>query len=129
MKKTNHLFLLLFGTILLSQNNSLVAQDTISCTIDKAEELFLKKNLFILAAQCNVDKHRALVIQSKAYPNPVFSTNFNVYDPENDIFFHTDQTGQKDFMFEQLIILGGKRKISINIAKTNKELAEAEFTD
>ncbi|MBL7913388.1 MAG: TolC family protein [Bacteroidia bacterium] len=129
MKKINLLLILLFKVFLLLHYNSISAQDTISISIDKAEELFLKKNLFLLAAQCNVDKQNALVIQSKAYPNPVFSANFNMYDPENDIYFHTDKTGQKDFMFEQLIILGGKRKASIDIAKTNKELAEAEFTD
>jgi outer membrane protein, heavy metal efflux system len=129
MQKINLAFLLISKFILLIYANNIFSQDTITCTIEKAEELFLKKNLFLLAAQCNVDKQNALIIQSKAYPNPVFTANFNMYDPENDIFFHTDKTGQKDFMFEQLITLGGKRKANIDIAKTNKELAEAEFAD
>ena len=129
MRKTHCLFVLIIKIVLVVNSGTVFAQDTISCTIDKAEELFLKKNLFLLAAQCNIDKQNALVIQSKAYPNPVFSANFNMYDPENDIYFHNDKTGQKDFMFEQLIVLGGKRKTAIDIAKSNRELAEAEFTD
>jgi outer membrane protein, heavy metal efflux system len=105
------------------------AQDSISYTIDQAEAAFLNKNLLLLAYKSNIDKQSALIIQARAYPNPVFSANFNVYDPENDILFHNDQTGQKDFTFEQLVILGGKRKVSIEMAKENKQLAEAEFTD
>lgn len=129
MKKINWLTVLLIIAFLLPAFKCLHAQDTISYNIDKAEETFLKKNLFLLAYKCNVDKQSALIIQSKAYPNPVFTANFNVYDPENDLYFHTDKTGQKDFMFEQLIVLGGKRKTNIEIAKTNKVLAEAELSD
>lgn len=128
-KKTISPIALLIALFLLSATNLINAQDTISYTIDKAEESFLKKNLFLLAYKCNVDKQSALIIQSKTYPNPIFTANFNVYDPENDIYFHTDKTGQKDFMFEQLIVLGGKRKTAIEIAKTNKQLAEAELSD
>lgn len=108
---------------------SLKAQDTISYSIDKAEEVFLKKNLILLASKYNIEKQNALILQSKLFPNPVIYANFNVYDPENDLYFHTGPTGQKDFMFEQLINLGGKRKTLIDIAKTNKEVAEAEFSD
>jgi len=115
--------------VFVSIANNLSAQDSTFCTIEKAEETFLKTNLLLLAQKCNVDKQTALIIQSKAYPNPIVYANFNVYDPENDIYFHTDKTGQKDFMFEQLILLGGKRKLSIEIAKSNKQLAEAEFSD
>ncbi|MDO9001789.1 MAG: TolC family protein [Bacteroidota bacterium] len=129
MKTENSFSLILIIAMLLFNGTVAKSQDTIFCSIDKAEELFLKKNLFLLAAKCNIDKNNALIIQSKAYPNPVFSANFNVYDPENDIYFHNDKTGQKDFMFEQLIVLGGKRKANIEIAKTNKELAENEFSD
>jgi len=129
MKKINQVLIVVLNLYFFLSCTLISAQDTISFTIDKSEELFLKKNLFLLAAQCNIDKQNALIIQSKAYPNPVFSANFNMYDPENDIYFHTDKTGQKDFMFEQLIVLGGKRKTTIDIAKTNKDLAEAELSD
>ncbi|MEO6303731.1 MAG: TolC family protein [Bacteroidia bacterium] len=129
MKKINFLSALLIAIFLLPTFKEINAQDTLSYTVEKAEETFLKKNLFLLAYKCNVDKQSALIIQSKAYPNPIFSANINVYDPENDIYFHTDETGQKDFMFEQLIVLGGKRKVGIEIAKTNKQIAEAELSD
>ncbi|MBX3165548.1 MAG: TolC family protein [Bacteroidetes bacterium] len=98
-------------------------------TLDEAEKTFLEKNLFLLAAQYNINVKEALIIQSKAYPNPVFSADLNVYDPDNDKFFHVNNTGQKVFQVEQLIVLGGKRKTEINMAKQNKILAEAEFAD
>lgn len=119
MKQTI-LLLLLFCTPAWAQT---------AMTLDEAEKTFLEKNLFLLAAQYNINAKEALIIQSKAYPNPVFSTDLNVYDPDNDKFFHVNNTGQKVFQVEQLIVLGGKRKTEINMAKQNKILAEAEFAD
>lgn len=105
------------------------SQDTLFLNLSQAEEQFLKKNLLLLASKFNIEKQKALQLQAKAYPNPTFSANFNLYDPENDIFLHVDESGQKEFMFEQLILLGGKRKLNIEMAKLNREIAEAEFSD
>lgn len=106
-----------------SQNNAL------SLSLDEAENLFLKNNLFLLAQQYNINSKEALIIQAKAYPNPYFSADFNVIDPQNNKTFHTDSSGQKAFQIQQLIILGGKRKLEIEIAKQNKTIAEAEFSE
>jgi cobalt-zinc-cadmium efflux system outer membrane protein len=100
-----------------------------SITLDEAEKLFLKSNLMLLAQQYNISAKQALIIQARAYPNPTFNADFNVIDPQNKKTFHVDSSGQKAFQVEQLIVLGGKRKMEIDIAKQNKILAESEFAE
>ena len=102
---------------------------TTAITLEDAEKTFLKNNLLLLAQQYNISAKQALIIQSKAYPNPTFNADFNVYDPQHNQAFHIDSSGQKSFQIQQLIILGGKRKTEIDIAKQNKILAESEFAE
>ncbi|MBC7695138.1 MAG: TolC family protein [Burkholderiales bacterium] len=101
----------------------------ISITLEEAEKIFLQNNLTLLAKQYNISAKQALIIQAKAYPNPTFNADFNVYDPQHNQVFHVDSSGQKSFQIQQLIILGGKRKTEIDIAKQNKVLAESEFAE
>ena len=61
--------LMVFVFALASAN----AQDTLRLTIPKAEELFLKNNLSLLAAQYNVSAADALIQQAKAWDNPVLA--------------------------------------------------------
>lgn len=105
----------------------LKAQDTLKITVSQADSLFQKSNFQLLASSMNIEAQKAQVIQAKVYPNPVFTADLNAYDPENNKYFHIDQTGQKAFQLEQLIRLGGKRKAEIEIAKTNQTIAELEF--
>lgn len=100
-----------------------------SMTLEEAEKAFLKNNLLLLAQQYNINAKQALIIQAKAYPNPYFTADFNVIDPQNNKTFHIDSSGQKSFQIQQLIILGGKRKAEIDIAKQNKLIAESEFAE
>ncbi|MCW5912728.1 MAG: TolC family protein, partial [Cyclobacteriaceae bacterium] len=106
-----------------------LAQKDVPLTLDQADSMFLNKNLLLLAARYNIDAKDALVIQARAYPNPTFTADLNAYDPENNKTFHVDKTGQKFFALEQLIVLGGKRKAEIEIAKQNKKLATLELED
>ncbi|AEA42110.1 TolC family protein [Fluviicola taffensis] len=115
------LFLILLGSL------KLFAQDTIHLSIRKADSLFQSKNYYLLAASMNIEAQRAQIIQAKVYPNPIFTADINAYDPENNKAFHVGRTGQKLFQLEQLILLGGKRKSEIEIAKTNAGIAELEF--
>lgn len=105
------------------------AQEKQSMTLESCEDRFLKNNLLLLAEQYNISTKQALTIQAKAYPNPIFSADINVYDPQNKKAFHIDSTGQKSFQVQQLILLGGKRRVEIEIAKQNASLAEAEFAE
>ena len=116
-------FILGFTQISISQSQQK------SITLDEAEKMFLQNNLMLLAQQYNINAKQALIIQAKAYPNPTFNADFNVYDPQNKKTFHIDSSGQKSFQIQQLILLGGKRKAEIDIAKQNKILAESEFAE
>lgn len=123
MKHTHFFLLWLFGYL------SLPAQNGQPLSLEACEQIFLEKNLLVLAEQYNINRSQALIIQARAYPNPIFSADFNAYDPQNKKVFHVDSTGQKAFQVEQLILLGGKRKTEIEIAKQNKVLAESEFAE
>lgn len=105
----------------------LAGQDTLRITLAQADSIFLKNNLYLLASGFNIEAQKALVIQAKAYPNPVFTAEFNAIDPENRKLLHVGGSGQQQLQLEQLIILGGKRKSEIELAKTNARIAELEF--
>lgn len=120
---TSLVLLLQFGTQISAQ----ISQTKMSLT--EAENIFLKNNLLLLAQQFNISSRQALIIQAKAYPNPVFNADINVYDPQNKKYFHIDSSGQKSFQVQQLILLGGKRRTEIEIAKQNKILAESQFAE
>lgn len=115
------LFLILLTSVGLN------AQDTLRLSIRRADSVFLAKNYYLLAASMDIEAQRAQIIQAKIYPNPVFTADINAYDPSNNRAFHTGKTGQKAFQLEQLIILGGKRHVEIELAKTNVGIAELEF--
>lgn len=111
--------------ILLTQSKA--DTDTLYVSIQQADSIFVKQNLTVLASGMNIEAQKAQIIQAKLYPNPVFTAEINAIDPENKKFAHIGQTGQKVFQFEQLIVLGGKRKAEIEIARTHTKIAELEF--
>jgi cobalt-zinc-cadmium efflux system outer membrane protein len=121
MKK---LFALLLFAVL---NQTAIAQKTV--TLQDCENQFLKKNLFLLASQYNIDASKALAIQARIWENPVITAELNAYNPERDKFFDIGKEGQKVFGIEQLIYLGGKKRNEIKLAQTNAQLAELSFND
>ncbi len=108
---------------------SFATADTLRISIPQADSIFLKNNYSLLAAAMGVKAQEAQIIQAKIYPNPIVTADINAYDPDNDKFFHTGQTGQKYFQIEQLILLGGKRKNEIELARTNASIASLELQD
>ncbi len=121
MKK---LFALLLFALL---NQAAIAQKTV--TLEDCESQFLKKNLFLLASQYNIDASKALTIQARIWDNPTLSAELNAYNPERDKFFDVGKEGQKVFAIEQLIYLGGKKRNEVKLAQTNEKLAELQFND
>ncbi|PKP47434.1 MAG: TolC family protein [Bacteroidetes bacterium HGW-Bacteroidetes-12] len=103
------------------------AQDTLKINLQQADSIFITNNFYLLASSMNIEAQKAQIIQAKLYPNPIFTADINAYDPDNNKAFHIGHTGQKSFQFEQLILLGGKRKSEIEMAKTNANIAELEF--
>ncbi|MDZ4714819.1 MAG: TolC family protein [Cytophagales bacterium] len=105
------------------------AYDTLRLSLNQADSIFLQRNLLLLSQLYNVSIQDALVIQAKAYPNPVIGASVNAIDPENDRFFNIGQQGQKEFDIEQILLLGGKRKSTISMARQTKSIAESELAD
>lgn len=121
------IFRAIFSFLFFLLSFSAIAQDTLKINIQQADSLFLKSNFSLLASSMYIEAQKAQIIQAKVYPNPIFTADFNAYDPDNNKAFHVGQTGQKTFQFEQLILLGGKRKAEFELAKTNSKIAELEF--
>lgn len=113
--------------VILFTSFSVKGQDTLKINIQDADSLFLNNNFFLLASSMNIEAQKAQIIQAKAYPNPVFTAEFHGYDAEQKKVFNVGRAGDKEFQLEQLILLGGKRKSEIEIAKTNVKIAELEF--
>lgn len=113
--------------ILFLYTYSATAQDKLKINLQQADSIFISNNFYLLASSMNVEAQKAQIIQAKLYPNPIFTADLNAYDPDNNKPFHIGQTGQKVFQVEQLILLGGKRKSEIEMAKTNARIAELEF--
>lgn len=121
MKK---LFALLLFALL---NQAAIAQKTV--TLQDCETQFLKKNLFLLASQYNIDASKALNIQARIWDNPTISAELNAYNPERDKYFDIGKEGQKVFAIEQLVYLGGKKRNEVKLAQANEKLAELQFND
>jgi cobalt-zinc-cadmium efflux system outer membrane protein len=103
--------------------------DSLRLSLSQAEETFIKKNLLLAAEQYNIDAAKALEIQAKLYPNPEFSADLHGYDTDTRKVFYNNRSGQKGFAIEQLLLLGGKRKNEIALARHNTQLAVLEFED
>jgi cobalt-zinc-cadmium efflux system outer membrane protein len=103
--------------------------EPITLTINQAEELFFKNNFLLLAQQYNIDKAGAQIIQAKLYPNPEVTADMIAYEGQNNKYLPTGKGGNFAAGLEQLIILGGKRKAQIELAKLDKKRAEAELID
>lgn len=114
-------------TMVAQQTNT----DTLQLTVPKAEEIFLQKNLTLLANQYNVDINKALVQQAKVWDNPVLNTDQNIYDGK--FFRHGTENGQMYgqvyIQVQQLIRTAGKIKKQTQLAQDNVLSAEAQFND
>lgn len=121
---------ILLAVIFFSASQSKASiQDTLQLNIGEADSIFLKQNLLLIAAQLNVDANKALIIQAKSYPNPQISIGLDAYDSQNKTAFFIGPDGEKSYQFDQLILIGGKRRAQIDLAKKNSQMAEQQFSD
>jgi len=98
-----------------------ISQDSLRISINDADKLFMEKNLLYAAGQLNVDAQKAMEIQAKLYPNPEFSAGINAYDADNKKALYAGRNGEKTFDFQQLVLLGGKRKNQIRLSQENSK--------
>ena len=127
------IFLITNCSLLIDNCNAqLPKTDTLNLTLQSSEQLFLKNNLQLLAQKYNVDATKALIIQAKLYPNPVFAWGNSFYNSNTNKWFplsFSDGQSDNNFNLSQLIILGRKVHKQANIAETNYKLAEDNLYD
>lgn len=90
------------------------------------EEAFQKNNLQLLAEQYNINMADADILQAKIWELPQLSGYINAYNPEDKRAFDVGKA--KGAEISQLIYMGGKKKNEIAFAKSNKELAQLQFS-
>lgn len=108
-------------------------QDTLSLTLQQAEQQFLEKNLTLLAGHFNVNASQALIEQAKLWDNPVLNTDQNVF-ADGKIFSHGKTVngqpdGQVYIQLQQLIKTAGKRAKQVDLAITNSQISELQLHD
>ncbi|MCX6188733.1 MAG: TolC family protein [Bacteroidetes bacterium] len=101
--------------------------DTLSITLREADEIILKRNLTLIAAQFNVNANDALIQQAKLWDNPILNTDQNIYDGK---YFRHDNTGGTFYLqLVQTIRTAGKRGYSTAIASDGQQVSKQQFYD
>lgn len=90
------------------------------------ENAFQQNNLQLLAEQYNINMADADILQAKIWELPQMSGYINAYNPEDRKVL--DARKAKGFEVTQLIYMGGKKKNEVAFAKSNKDLAQLQFT-
>ena len=108
-----------------AQNISVYNKDTLQLNLAEAEQIFLNKNLDLIAQKYSIDSARATVITAKLYDNPELDFSNSLYDPDRHKLLGPEWTAQ----VSQLVRLAGKRNKSVNFAKSGIDVAENQFFD
>lgn len=90
------------------------------------ENAFQTNNLQLLAEQYNINMTDADILQAKIWELPQMNGYINAYNPEDRKVL--DAGKAKGFEVTQLIYMGGKKKNEVAFVKSNKELAQLQFT-
>lgn len=110
--------------LLIVASSLVAAQQQMS--LSDCEEAFQKNNLQLLAEQYNINMADADILQAKIWELPQLSGQINAYNPEDRKVFDIGRA--KGAEITQLIYMGGKKKNEIAFAKSNKELAQLQFS-
>lgn len=111
---------------LLIAISSFMAGQQRELSLWECEEAFQKNNLQLLAEQYNINMADADILQAKIWELPQLSGQINAYNPEGKKIFDAGQA--KGAQVTQLIYMGGKKKNEIAFPKSNKELAQLQFS-
>ncbi|GEN78075.1 TolC family protein [Chryseobacterium hagamense] len=95
-------------------------------SLSECEEAFHRNNLQLLAEQYNISQADADILQAKIWDLPQLSGQINAYNPQDRKIF--DAGHAKGAQVTQLIYMGGKKKNEIAFARSNKELAQLQFS-
>lgn len=89
-------------------------------TMEECEEAFRKNNLELLAQQYNINLADADIMQAKIWDLPEVTFQANAYNPEGKRFFDIGKS--KNATIQQLIYLGGKKKMKLNLQSPIRNL-------
>lgn len=109
-------FLLLFVNFFYTQNKNLTLAD--------ADDLLIKNNLSLLAARYEVDMAEANKIQARLFDNPDISFQVPAYSKDKGWF---DLNGDYELTLQQTIKIAGKKKSGVNLAESQKQLANWQY--
>ncbi len=98
-------------------------------SLAQCDSLFVRNNFELLAEQFHVDAAQAAVIQAGIWEQPYFSIELNALNPGRGRVFDLGANGQKAFAVQQLIYLAGKKQREVEVARSDKNLAELQFRD
>lgn len=122
-------FCLLLATQAKSQADKDIRPDTLTLKLDSLENIFLRKNLLLLAQRFNIDAQKALVDQAKLFPNPTLNISNTLYQTETKEFLPVGRTGEVSVGLSQVILLAGKHNKQIKMAVTGAFISEYQFYD
>ncbi|TGL85181.1 TolC family protein [Leptospira congkakensis] len=97
--------------------------------LGKAEELFWKNNLLLLAAKFQVDVKKAGVLQAGLYANPTIGIDQVAYAESQRSWFDATRAGQTVYQVQQLFLLGDKIGKRVKVAELDAKITEQEFYD
>jgi len=112
--------------------------DTIYLSAAQAEDLFIRKNLQLIAEKLEIDMADAAIVQAKLWPNPTLTVeDINLWitsdmrDEMKDIFSSGTFALNRQFSIglEQLIITGGKRRKLIDMERVSRDMAIQYFEE
>jgi outer membrane protein, heavy metal efflux system len=121
----------IFCTLFLTFGSSIgqVKQDTLSLTLTDAEQIFVQKNLLLVADKFNIEIARAYRLQAGLWNNPSIYLEQNIYNPVNKRILDYTYTGENIVQIQQLFLLAGKRNKRVQLEQINMEIAEFQFYD
>ena len=117
--------------------------DTVSITLNEAEDQFIKNNYTLLAQKFNVDAQKALVRQAGLLNNPTVYYENSIYNRYSGKFFPTtlgtthaattldNQKSQGEILInaQWLISIAQKRIKAQQVAKAQADVAQYQFDD
>ena len=98
-------------------------------SLKDAEQLFLERNLSLIAGRYDINIAQAQILQAKLFDNPVISLEQNIYNRLNGKYFDVGKEGEAGVEIEQVINIAGQRNKRIRLEKVNKEIAEYQFEE
>lgn len=98
-------------------------------SLKDAEDVFIERNLSLIAERYNIDMAQAQVTQAKLFDNPVISLEQNIYNRLNGKYFDFGKEGEAAIEIEQVINIAGQRNKRVRLEKVNKEIAGYQFEE